>query len=154
MKKIYFDNQRALAGWVGLSQSKVSKHLAREGAPCKTAKGYDGEAVLQWVQKCQSEGLAKRGRGAKDIDPALKDRKLELEIEILQERLKGIQADLVSMEEVEREISMLGKILKSGCDSLLLEIKKITPDSYIQAETEKAMDAIKANLDRFIHHEG
>jgi len=109
------------------------RYSGKEGFPEKTKQGYDIAAV--------SDFIAKDRKRAVTGDGSLRDRKLLVEIEILEAKRDEIRRRLIPVEEYQAEIQQFHQIGIEVMDQWISVVSSITKN----AETVKSAEQLKKN---------
>jgi len=109
------------------------RFVPREGFPEKTKQGYDIAAV--------SDFIAKDRKRAVTGDGSLRDRKLLVEIEILEAKRDEIRRRLIPVEEYQAEIQQFHQMGIEVMDQWISVVSSITKN----AETVKSAEQLKKN---------
>jgi hypothetical protein len=133
-EKKYAKTIQELADALDFTREYVSRRfIPREGFPAKTKQGYDIAAV--------SDFIAKDRKRAVTGDGSLRDRKLLVEIEILEAKRDEIRRRLIPVEEYQAEVQQFHQIGMDVMDQWISVVSSITKD----AETVKSAEQLKRN---------
>lgn len=115
---------------MGFTREHISRRFApRDGFPKKTEKGYDIAAVMDFISKDRKRAVTGDG--------SLRDRKLLVEIEILESKRDEIRRQLIPVEEHQAEIQQFHQIGVDVMDQWISVVSSITKDAAAVKSAEE-----------------
>jgi hypothetical protein len=127
--KKYAQTLEELADELGFTREYISRRFApRPGFPKKTAKGYDVAAVYDFMAKDRKRSVAGDG--------SLKDRKLIVEIEILEAKRDEIRRTLIPVDEHLAEMQQFHQIGVAVLDQWISVVSSVTKDAAAVSAAE------------------
>jgi len=120
--KKFADTLTALAQEIGIEREHLSRRYAsKPDAPKKTKKGYDVAAWLDFISKDRKRSV--------NHDGSLRDRKLIVEIEILEAKRDEIRKQLIPVEEHLAEVQQFHQIGVAVLDQWISVVSSVTKDT-------------------------
>ena len=130
----YAKTMEKLAEALDMTREHLTRRYSgKDDFPKKTKQGYDIAAV--------SDFIAKDRKRAVTGDGSLRDRKLLVEIEILEAKRDEIRRRLIPVEEYQAEVQQFHQIGMDVMDQWISVVSSITKD----AEAVKSAEQLKRN---------
>ena len=148
-KDKFVKTQGEFAEALGIARQNLGKSWThRVGWPPKTKQGYNVRTCMEFIRGVKEAAREKRETGP---HADLKERKLKVECEILDEKLALLKGDSISMDEHLHELATHAGIVKSVFRQWLEGIKTMGVGLPAIKEAErlesKSMAGIRAGLE-------
>lgn len=120
--KQYAKSLQEVADILDMTREQITRRYAsRPGFPKKTARGYDVAAVGDFVAKDRKRHVSGDG--------SLRDKKLMVEIEILEAKRDEIRRTLIPLDEHMAELQQFHQIGVSVMDQWISVVSSVTKDA-------------------------
>ena len=143
MANKFVSTQKILCEHLGITQQALAKSwVHKEGWPGKSKRGYNVQKCMEFIRSYKEAQRLKKETGP---HADLKERKLEAECKILDEKLNILRRDTIPMDEHLAELAQHAAIVKAVFKQWIEQVKAVGGVKLIK-EANRLSDMALARL--------